>query len=380
MGAADHRAVPGRAPGRRARGLPARPRRSWPTSSGSTRPAAAQLEQQILEPRTRALRAAARAGGNLPSLSAELVGRDAEIAALARPARRRAAGRGRRPRRRRQDGRRDRDRPRAAACPAASGWPGSRPRTTADEVLDTVIAALNVTGGEAALLERLAARRAVVILDNCEHVVDAAAALAVRLLDAAPGAADPVHQPGLRSTSTARPCSSSRRSRSTDAVELFTRRAPPRRGRPATRGARAVPVARRAAAGDRARRGADEDAVGRGDHPPPRRPLQRAERPDQPQARAPPGAEGDDRVELRAAVPRRPARPVGAGHVRRRRAAAGGRVRARSARRARRPRRSTWSAGSRAARWSSSTTTRRRATGCSTASARSRSRRWPTPG
>ena len=58
---------------------------------------------------------------------------------------------------------------------------------TADEVVDTLIAALNVTGGEAALFERLKGTAAVVILDNCEHVVDAAAALAVRLLDAAPG-------------------------------------------------------------------------------------------------------------------------------------------------------------------------------------------------
>ena len=58
---------------------------------------------------------------------------------------------------------------------------------TEDEVLDTVIAALRVTGGEAALHERLRGAAAVVILDNCEHVREAAAALAVRLLDAAPG-------------------------------------------------------------------------------------------------------------------------------------------------------------------------------------------------
>ena len=51
---------------------------------------------------------------------------------------------------------------------------------------DTVIAALDVTGGEAALRERLRRSAAVLILDNCEHVLDAAAALAERLLDAAP--------------------------------------------------------------------------------------------------------------------------------------------------------------------------------------------------
>src|SRR4051794_41945381 len=59
--------------------------------------------------------------------------------------------------------------------------------TTADEVLDSVVAALDVTGGEAALVERVKSAPAVIILDNCEHVVDAAAALAFRLLDAAAG-------------------------------------------------------------------------------------------------------------------------------------------------------------------------------------------------
>jgi predicted ATPase/DNA-binding SARP family transcriptional activator len=56
---------------------------------------------------------------------------------------------------------------------------------TADDVTDTLVAALNV-GGEAALFERLKSGPALVILDNCEHVVDDAATLAVRLLDAAP--------------------------------------------------------------------------------------------------------------------------------------------------------------------------------------------------
>ena len=49
-----------------------------------------------------------------------------------------------------------------------------------------MIAALHVTGGETALLERLKAAPAVVLLDNCEHVLDAAAELVTRLLDAAP--------------------------------------------------------------------------------------------------------------------------------------------------------------------------------------------------
>ena len=58
--------------------------------------------------------------------------------------------------------------------------------STPDEVVDTLVAAFGV-GGEAALFERLKSSPAVVILDNCEHVIDAAAALAVRLLDSAPG-------------------------------------------------------------------------------------------------------------------------------------------------------------------------------------------------
>ena len=58
--------------------------------------------------------------------------------------------------------------------------------TSADDVVDTMITALNVSGGEPALYERLRGAAAWVILDNCEHVIDAAAALAVRLLDAAP--------------------------------------------------------------------------------------------------------------------------------------------------------------------------------------------------
>ena len=108
--------------------------------------------------------------------------------------------------------------------------------TTADDVLDTLIAALSVTGGEAALLERLKGAAALVILDNCEHVVDAAAALAVRLLDAAPGlrilctsqvALDVDGEAVFELTPLAL----------SDAVELFTRRAAARRARarPTTR-------------------------------------------------------------------------------------------------------------------------------------------------
>ena len=107
-----------------------------------------QLEQQVLE-HDPALRPPA---GNLPSLAAELVGRDAEIAAVARLL---EAGRlvevvgpggiGKT----------------ALAIATGRTLPGAvwlirlESATTPGEVLDTVIAALDVAGGEAALLERL---------------------------------------------------------------------------------------------------------------------------------------------------------------------------------------------------------------------------------
>jgi predicted ATPase/DNA-binding SARP family transcriptional activator len=139
-----------------------------------------ELERQVLE-HDAGLRAPA---GNLPSLAGELVGRDTAVAAVAALL--------------------DRSRLVEVVGPGgvgktalaiATGRVLDAPvwlvrlesATTADEVLDTVIAALEVPGGEAALLERLRRARAVLILDNCEHVLDAAAALAERLLDAAPG-------------------------------------------------------------------------------------------------------------------------------------------------------------------------------------------------
>ena len=175
----------------------------------------------------RALEDHARAG-NLPSLSAELVGRETEIAAVSdllegqrlveivgpggigKTAVAIATGR----RLAESDG----------AAPGGVWLARLETATTADDVLDTVIAALHVTGGEAALLERLKASAAVVILDNCEHVLDAAAALAVRLLDAAPPlrilctsqvALDVDGEAVLELTPLALP----------EAVELFTRRA-----------------------------------------------------------------------------------------------------------------------------------------------------------
>ncbi len=130
------------------------------------------------------------AAGNLPAMSVELVGRRSELAALCdlvaatrlveivgpggigKTAIAIATGR--------------------TLTESSEAGPGGvwlarlESATTADEVVDALIAALNVIGGEAALFERLKSSTALVILDNCEHVIDEAADLAARLLDTAP--------------------------------------------------------------------------------------------------------------------------------------------------------------------------------------------------
>ena len=157
-----------------------------------------QLEQQILihdatiEPdRPATIQIHGLVAGNLPPISAELVGRDTEIAALSdlvsknrlveivgpggigKTAIAIAAGR---------------------ASSASDGvrfggvWLARlETAVTSNDVVDTLIAAVNIAGGEAAMYERLKSSVALVILDNCEHVVDTAAELVVRILDTAPG-------------------------------------------------------------------------------------------------------------------------------------------------------------------------------------------------
>ena len=255
---------------------------------------------------------------------------------------------------------------------------------TADDVIDTLIAALNVPAARRRCSSGSKAATALVILDNCEHVIDAAAALAVRLLDAAPGlrilctSQVPLDVDGEVRV-RARTASLSPTPSSCSARRASAQRSAPAVGRRRRRrGGGPVPLARRSAAGDRARRGTDQDVVDRGDHPAPRRSLQRAERPDQPPTGTPPGAQVDDPMELRPAVPRRPAGTVGPGHVRRWRTAARGRVRPRSARRAGRrgdrrgrPARQPFARHRRRRRCVDD----RSATGCSTASGRSPSKR-----
>jgi predicted ATPase/DNA-binding SARP family transcriptional activator len=157
-----------------------------------------QLEQQILvhDPSLGVASSTARGlrpdrpAGNLPSIPVDLVGRETELAAVAelldggrlveivgpggvgKTAVAIATGR--------QLSSAD------GVAPGGVWLARLEAAATPDEVVDTLVAALNV-GSEAALFERLKGSTAVVILDNCEHVIDAAADLAVRLLDAAPG-------------------------------------------------------------------------------------------------------------------------------------------------------------------------------------------------
>ena len=156
-----------------------------------TGPRLRQLEQQILN-HDPALRAPA---GNLPSMSAELVGREPAIAALAdllqsnrlveivgpggigKTAVAIATGR-------------------RLADSQAVWLARLETATTADDVLDTLIAAMNVTGGEAALFERLRSTRR--SRDPRQLRARDRRCRGARRPPARrrPRAADPVHQPG----------------------------------------------------------------------------------------------------------------------------------------------------------------------------------------
>ncbi|MFM2078615.1 MAG: hypothetical protein RJA49_2505, partial [Actinomycetota bacterium] len=140
-------------------------------------PALRALEQQILAQDVQLDHAAARPVpsaaatpvGNLPTMTTDLIGRDTELAALADLLVTRrlvvivgTGGVGK-----------------TAIALAAAGrstapggvWLARLDSTkTDDEVVDAVIAAVGVTGGEAALCERLRVTAPLLVLDNCEHV------------------------------------------------------------------------------------------------------------------------------------------------------------------------------------------------------------------
>jgi predicted ATPase/DNA-binding SARP family transcriptional activator len=166
--------------------------------------------------------------GNLPTLVAELVGRESELSELCDLVDRRPlveiigpGGIGKT----------------ALAIAVAQGtarrggaWLARLETTSsADDVVDAVIAALGVTGGANALFERLKTADTLIVLDNCEHVLDPVADLVQRVLDRAP-------RTRVLCTSQAalgiegatvfelEPLELA------DAVELFTRRSSPQRG------------------------------------------------------------------------------------------------------------------------------------------------------
>ena len=66
----------------------------------------------------------------------------------------------------------------------------------ATSILQLVSEALQLTGGEQALLDRFAGAETVLVLDNCEHVIDGAADAGHPAAGPGPAPADPHHQPG----------------------------------------------------------------------------------------------------------------------------------------------------------------------------------------
>ena len=162
------------------------------------RPQLQDLERRILVQDTslddsagpRARTRARRRAGNLPSMTVELVGRENEMADLSDLLVRERlvtivgpGGIGKT----------------AVAIAVGRGLSDSADLTdgiwlarlesanTADQVIDVLVGAVDGPGGETALFESFKDSSALVILDNCEHIIDSAAALADRLLDAAPG-------------------------------------------------------------------------------------------------------------------------------------------------------------------------------------------------
>ncbi|SDO81687.1 Predicted ATPase [Pedococcus dokdonensis] len=152
-------------------------------------PALRRLEAQILH-QSPALGGAATPAlptpGNLPSIGSELVGRSTDLAALEQLLRERrlvtvtgTAGVGK-TRTAVEAGRR-------TAAPAGVWLVRLDAVPAGEDVTRAVAETLQVSGGAAALVERLSSPGTLLLLDNCEHVVDAVAALVVTLLAGAPG-------------------------------------------------------------------------------------------------------------------------------------------------------------------------------------------------
>ena len=391
---ADHRALPHRPAGRRAGGVrpgaraaarrarrrprarPAQPRGADPAAEpGAGRRAGAARGRRPARQPAGADLGPGRPRGRAGRPCTGLVGEHRLVTVVGRPA---SARRGRRSRW-----------PAGSSRRAASGWSGSTAVDPTTSIPRVVAETLHVSGGEAMLVDRFAGAEAVLLLDNCEHVVDAGRrTLVARLLDARARTARARHQPGAarpgrRGGARARAAGAGRLDgpvRGPGDRSTGTSSSVDEDDRGRRRGG--VPRPGRAAAGDRAGRRPGEVAVGAGDRPPARRPVQPAARPHQPGpgAAARPGRR--HRLELRPALPRRPARAVGAVGA------------SPAARRWPRPstcsarwtcppsRPSTSWAGWSTGRWSASTwrPAARSATGCSTASAPSPGTGWPRPG
>ena len=156
------------------------------------------LEQQVLEqdvaldsPRRESFVSIAIATeGNLPALASPLVGREVDL----RPPRRIGNPGSRRPSQPLSGDVHLTGKTRVAIEVGRAGsFAGGRwlvrleGATSAASVVQTVGEALNLNGAtEATLLERLRAGEILLVLDNCEHVLDAVASLTNRMLDGAP--------------------------------------------------------------------------------------------------------------------------------------------------------------------------------------------------
>ena len=171
-------------------------------------------------------------------------------------------------------------------------------------VLTALAEALDVAPrSDVAVIDHLRGSDLLLVLDNCEQVVDAAADFVTRLIAAAPWVRVlctsqlPLGLDG-ESVYCLAPLSLA------DSVLLFAQRAATHRSsfvdhrRYGADRRVGVSIARRAPAGDRARRGPDADVVGRRDRPTTGGPLRPAARPDQPPTRPAARPRGGDLVEL----------------------------------------------------------------------------------